>query len=123
MKDGFYKKKLGKEGEEAAVQFLKAKGYRIIKINYECKIGELDIIAHYDAAVRFVEVRTKSSTEHGSPFESVNYMKQRKLIRLAQYYLKENYDDDISARFDVVSIVGDGQGLEIELIQDAFDAE
>ena len=41
-----YKKhETGKIGEELAVTYLKRKGYQIIERNFECKQGEIDIIA------------------------------------------------------------------------------
>ena len=36
---------LGKEGEEEATKYLKRQGYKIIQRNFECKQGEIDIIA------------------------------------------------------------------------------
>ena len=53
----------------------------------------------------------------GSPLDAVSYYKKKSMIKAAKYYLHKNYyGEDVSVRFDVVSI----QGEEIELIKDAF---
>jgi Holliday junction resolvase-like predicted endonuclease len=38
-------------------------------------------------------------------------------------YLKEKQLEDVKARFDVVAILLEGKGEEIELIRDAFDLQ
>ena len=35
----------GKYGENIAVKYLKAHGYKIVERNYYCKFGEIDVIA------------------------------------------------------------------------------
>ena len=77
------KKDLGKKGEEAALRFLKRKGYRIIERNYVCKMGEMDIIAKEKDALVFVEVKTRTSTNFGPPQLAVNASKQRQLSKVA----------------------------------------
>ena len=53
----------GKEGEKAAVKFLKKKGYRIIEKNYRNKTGEIDIVAEQDEVLVFVEVKSRTDAE------------------------------------------------------------
>ncbi len=114
-------KELGKRGEEIALRFLKKQGYRIIKTNYVCKLGEIDIIAKEKDTVAFIEVKTRTSTLFGTPELSVTPFKQMQLSKSALYFLKEKKLDEIKARFDVVSILLGGNEERIELIRDAFD--
>ena len=39
------RQELGRKGEEAAVRYLKSRGYAIVKRNWFCRFGEADIIA------------------------------------------------------------------------------
>jgi putative endonuclease len=57
----------GKIGELLAQSFLKKKGYRIIETNYRCAAGEIDIVARQGESLVFIEVRTKTNLNFGSP--------------------------------------------------------
>jgi len=117
------KKELGKKGEEIALRFLKKRGYRIIKRNYVCKMGEMDLIAKEKDTLVFVEVKTRTSTTFGPPQLAVNSSKQRQLSKVALSFLKEKQIEDMKARFDVVAILLGPKGEEIELVKDAFDLQ
>jgi putative endonuclease len=115
------KKELGKKGEEVAIRFLKKNGYQVIKRNYVCKMGEIDIIAKEKDTLVFIEVKTRTSTTFGPPQLAVNPKKQSQMSKVALNFLKEKRLEDVKARFDVVAILLGPRGEEIELIRDAFD--
>jgi putative endonuclease len=115
------KKELGKKGEEVAIRFLKKNGYQVIKRNYVCKMGEIDIIAKEKDTLVFIEVKTRTSTTFGPPQLAVNPKKQSQMSKVALNFLKEKRLGDVKARFDVVAILLGPRGEEIELIRDAFD--
>lgn len=108
----------GADAERAAAQMLVAAGYEIIERNYRCKAGELDIIARDRGVLVFVEVRSRSDAEHGSAFEMVRRPKQRRVVRVARYYLAAAAPAFDRCRFDVVAVTA-GAPL---LIRDAFRA-
>ena len=81
------KQLLGKEGERLAEQYLKKKGYKLVERNYRCAGGELDLIVLDRRVVVFVEVKTRTGHGFGSPFEAVEFHKQQRMIRAAQYFL------------------------------------
>ncbi len=113
---------LGKSGEDAAVVFLERRGYRILERNFRTRFGEIDIIARHQKAICFIEVKTRASQEQGSPLEAVTPYKQRKLSRMAIFYLKSKNSLGVPARFDIVSVEDSSTGLpEIEVLQNAFD--
>ena len=115
---------LGARGEERAVRYLKKRGYKILVKNYQLKCGEIDIIARYKDMLCFIEVKTRTSKAFGSPADAVTPAKQRQIKRAAQCYLKEKGLLEKIVRFDVVSIIDDRAGKEeVDLIEDAFDAE
>ena len=71
------KKKIGNLGEELATEVLKAKGYYIIRRNFSCPYGEIDIVAIKDKVLSFIEVKTRSSAQYGAPGEAVDFKKQK----------------------------------------------
>lgn len=114
---------LGKSGEEEAVNFLKEKGYKILKRNYRSKLGEIDIIAKDRDTFCFIEVKTRYSQRFGVPQEAVRARKQRQISKVALSFLKENNLLDKRARFDVVSIMNLGERPELDLIKNAFELD
>ena len=112
------KRSLGSAYETRAADELMRRGYRIIKKNYRCKFGEIDIVAHDGEYLVFVEVKYRKDSKSGDPAEAVNYRKIKKICSTAKYYMMENHISEYSPiRFDVVAILGDS----FNLIKNAFD--
>ncbi len=112
----FYKKLLGRAGEVKAEEFLREKGYKILKTNYKTSLGEIDIIALDQNTTVFIEVKTRANDVFGAPSESVDIKKQKKYFRVATEYLKREQKTDEEVRFDVVEI----ENGQINHIIDAF---
>ena len=111
------KRKIGTEYEQIASDYLKMKGFEIVENNFYSRHCEIDIIAKDKEVIVFVEVKYRRDDHKGSPLEAINYRKKNNIIRAAKYYLHKNYyGQEVTSRFDVVSIEGD----EISLIKDAF---
>jgi putative endonuclease len=106
----------GASAEASAAQLLIEAGYRIVERNFRCKAGELDIIARDGDVLVFVEVRSRSDDEHGSAVEMIRRTKQRRVARVATYYLATAEPVFDECRFDIVAITA---GAPI-LIKDAF---
>lgn len=117
-----YNLNFGRSSEDAAAVFLKNKGYKILRTNYRVKFGEIDIIAEEGQAICFIEVKSRVNCSFGHPKEALTPRKREKISRAALAYLKENRLLNRSARFDVLSILKDGQSqTDFELIKDAFE--
>lgn len=115
---------LGKKGEELALKYLKRHKYKIIEQNYKSRFGEIDIIAKDEDVLAFIEVKTRKSTEFGSPQESVDIRKQRQLAKAALEYISKRKIRNTNCRFDVVGIIClPDQEPKIELIKNAFYIE
>ena len=121
QKDG--RKRLGRAGEDEAASFLKRKGYVLAARNYRAKVGEIDIIAWQDArTLVFVEVKTRTGLSYGKPAEAVNYAKQRKIIRTAQWYLLQKHIAGCRCRFDVIEVYAMTVGAwRVRQIEGAFE--
>ena len=87
-----------------------------MEVNYKNKIGEIDIIAKKDDRIIFVEVKQRTTAKFGYPREAVNYTKQRKIINVAQVYLKSKGLANSLIRFDVIEILAG----EITHLENAF---
>ena len=104
-------RKLGLYGEDLACKYLQAKGYTILERNFRCRrFGEVDIVASKAGVLSFIEVKTRRSSRYGKPAEAVTLAKQRKIYRVAQYYLQMR---GLASRipvlsFDVVEIIIEG---------------
>lgn len=114
---------LGLIGEELAYQFLSARGYKVLIKNYECALGEIDLIAKEGGHLVFIEVKTRRSLVMGAPAESVTFQKRHQIVNTAQYYVKRYGIKDVPCRFDVVSILmlSDRAQPQIEVIRSAFE--
>jgi len=113
---------LGEKGEKQAARYLKKKGYKVVTANYRCKYGEIDLIVRDADILIFIEVKTRTSTDFGDPAAAVDYRKQQQISKVAHHYLITHHNDDVDARFDVISILSPrGQKTEIEHISDAFE--
>lgn len=112
---------LGLIGEALACDYLAAKGYKILLKNFECPLGEIDLIAKEKGTLVFIEVKTRSSLAMGLPMESVTFRKREQIVKVAQYYMKRYGIKNLPCRFDVVSILMvPDKTVQIELVQDAF---
>lgn len=101
------RQELGKKGEEAAVRYLKSRGYAIVKRNWFCRFGEADIIARDpEGTLCFIEVKTRQSVEAGLPEEAITRSKQSRYERIALCYMMvtDDWDDNDSVRFDAIAI-------------------
>lgn len=117
------KKKLGDIGEQMAVSLFETKGCRILKSNYRCKFGEVDLIVQDQDALVFVEVKARSTTAFGGPLEAVTEDKQRKIIETAKHYLTVNPEHQGPIRFDVVAVDLTRPEPQIQRVEGAFLCE
>lgn len=81
--------KLGKIGEDTAAEILRSKGFMILRRNYRCNMGEVDIIAARGTQISFIEVKTRRTIRYGRPCEAVGASKQKHIKDAAICYLKE----------------------------------
>lgn len=100
---------LGLRGERLAVDFLRQLGYRVLAHGHRKKLGEIDVIAVDGPCVVFVEVKTWRSDTEADPSAAVTRAKQDKITRTALTYLKTHRLLNQPARFDVITVVWDGQ--------------
>jgi putative endonuclease len=115
-------KQVGRRGEARAARFLRKQGYRILTRGFRTRYGEVDIIAREGPVLCFIEVKTRTQPEFGSPAEAVTPAKTRRLAQSAQLYLAKQKLGEVPVRFDVVAVVESAAGVECELFRGAFES-
>lgn len=128
------KQRQGWRYEKIAADFLQQQGLSIIATNWQQpKVGEIDLILlqpgrAWDTLV-FAEVRKRKVSHYGDAVMSITYAKQRKLIKTARYFLRQNPSyAHFDCRFDVVAFNQMGKAktaqdfLQPEWVQGAFMA-
>ena len=120
----WWRRWFGTRSERAAARFLKGQGYRILVRNFTCDLGELDIIALDKDCIVFVEVRSTEAGNSLGPALSVDLAKQKRLSRLALYFLQTKRLLNHAARFDVLTLSWPPQQRQptIEHFKHAFEA-
>ena len=120
-------KELGREGERYAAKLLRKRGYKILSTNYTCKLGEIDIIALHkkERCICFVEVKARSSADHGGSLYAIGRAKMRQLARVAAFYIAERKPEKFDYRFDAVLLDSEGEGgiTGGEVLQNIFSLE
>lgn len=113
------KQKFGRRGEELAVAFYLENQFVILEKNWQSNHLEVDIIAKNNEYIVFAEVKTRSGNAFGNPQDSVNTQKQRNIIRAANHYVLKNRIT-LEVRFDIISILFNGENHNLEHIPFAF---
>lgn len=117
----FNRQTKGKKAEALACCYLELQGLQVLKQNYFCHHGEIDLIMRDQAHIVFVEVRSRSRIDYGTAAESVNRQKRHKLMRSAKYFLqKERCLYKVHSRFDIVAIHLGQAHLSLDWIKNAF---
>ena len=95
---------LGENGEKAAKEYLERNGYTILETNFQCRQGEIDIIAMDKDYIVFVEIKSRTSNEYGLPSESVTERKIKHILKTASYYLYLHHLENVNTRIDVIEV-------------------
>lgn len=108
----------GRLGEEAACEFLKQQGFKILEQNFRySRLAEIDIIAKDKDTIVFVEVKARTTQSCGHPFEAINHQKLLNILKAGLAYLQKTDEEYKRYRIDIVSVLGD-KNPRIEHLKD-----
>ena len=100
----------GRQGENAAAEWLTKNGYTVICRNYTSPHGEIDIIAEDEKYIVFVEVKYRKNSvflsKYGRPVRAVNKSKKEHIIYTAKHYINK-FSPNKKPRIDVIEIISD----------------
>ena len=121
------KQTTGQTGEDIAAAFLEGKGMVVMERNYRYERAEVDMVCfepaeRYEAGgmIVFVEVKTRNGPGFGLPEEAVSLAKRKNLSYAARAFLYERQLENSPCRFDVVSVMMDGEEPQVTHIRNAF---
>ena len=111
----------GRWGEQKAAEYLEQKGYCILHRNWRTGRRDHDITAVTEdgQTLAIVEVKTRHNTEMTTPEEAVDWRKMRNLVFAANTYV-QRMGIFLGVRFDIITVVGEGDNVQIEHIENAF---
>ena len=116
---------VGKAGEDFVAQYLKSKGYIIVKRNWrDSRYGELDIVAENRECIAFVEVKTRQKNSLVSGAEAVDTAKQFRTKNAVNSFMRR-LRTKLAPRIDVAEVIvldeKDGKfEFELNYIKNAF---
>jgi len=84
-----HRRSTGNWYEQLAAEHLEKQGLQLIRSNYHCRLGEIDLIMQDQNTLVFVEVRYRLRNDFVSAVVSINPTKQQKILRTAMVYLKQ----------------------------------
>lgn len=110
----------GFEFERKAERYLVNQGLKPVQQNYNCKLGEIDLIMLDGTTIVFIEVRYRNTAKYGSALESITSSKRGKLLKAANHYLTNQSLQNRPCRFDVIAFDKTTNDTEISWIVSAF---
>jgi putative endonuclease len=113
-----HRRLLGERGETIAARHLARQGMVLLDRNWRCEAGEIDLVLRDGPVLVICEVKTRTSTDYGTPLEAVTPAKVERLRRLASRWLRVHdcHPDDI--RLDMVGVLAPPGGpVEVEHVE------
>lgn len=110
----------GKIGEDLVVKYLEQNGYTIIERNFECRQGEIDIIAKDKEEIVFIEVKTRTNENYGKPKEAVDETKKKHIYKSSEFYVYINHLENEPIRIDVIEVYKKQEKFIIHHIKQAI---
>jgi len=107
--------------EGVAARYLSSRGVRILERNVYNRGGEIDLVGQDGDALVFFEVRYRGPGSLVDPASSINYPKQKRLIRAVSFYLHRHGLWDRIVRIDVIAITpGTVKKYRVQWIRNAI---
>ena len=114
----------GVAGEDAALFYLRRKGYVVVARRWSSgqRPGDVDLIAWQGGLLCFVEVKTRSAQDTTPAESAVDGHKRHMLRRLAEHYVRQlPQGERPPVRFDVISVyMVPGRPTEFVHFENAF---
>jgi putative endonuclease len=92
----------------------------VLDRRYRAGRRDLDLVMRRGGTVAFVEVKTRRADAFGDPVSAVDRRKQRQLVRSAELWIARHGEPGLEYRFDVIGILVDGTGPQLQHLENAF---
>ncbi len=98
---------IGSLQEDLAISYLEENGFEILEHNFNCKIGEIDVIAKKNNVIRFIEIKYRKGKVAGGAFYAINNKKLIKISKIAEFYIMIHNLKDSMFSIDTLIIEND----------------
>jgi len=106
------RKEIGNLGEKIAANYFRARGWEVLEMNFENKlgyrVGEIDVVARdpKNDELIFAEVKTRimGTTNSHAPEIAISRAKYRKLLKIISNWLRKNNQLDKEWHLDAIAI-------------------
>lgn len=118
-----HRQNLGRKGEDIACRYLESIGHTVIERNWRSGHLEIDIISCDTAGIHFVEVKARRHNIQAPPQDNVNALKQKKIVKAAQSYLRKGKGAGVRNKecmFDVVAVTFREDTVITEYFEQAY---
>lgn len=100
-----YRRNIGKTGEQIARRYFISRGCVILDQNIYYREGEIDLIIRDGEEIVFVEVKTRTSLEHGWGREAMTSLKREHMRSAIDKYLSDHHElNSVEIRADLVEV-------------------
>ena len=96
---------LGAWGESMAARYYRKRGYSLLDARYRTRFGEIDLVAEKGDLIVFVEVKTRTGFEYGTPAMAVDKNKKAHIKQTAKVYIHLNRLYNYEIEFDVIEVI------------------
>jgi putative endonuclease len=80
----------GHEAEKRAADYLATIGYKIVELNWQTRLCEIDIVAKKNDVIYFVEVKHRKNTNQGGGLDYITPKKLEQMQFAAQLWVEEH---------------------------------
>jgi len=109
----------GVKAEAFAAEFLISLGFCILHRNWRYGHKELDIVCTDGKLLVVAEVKARNQEVFPMPEDLLSHDKERYIMEAAEHYMFQ-YGIRLPVRFDLLSVIRNGRGMDIEHLVDAI---
>ena len=106
-------RQIGDKGEQAAADWLTARGHEIVARNWRTRYCEIDIVSVKGEMLYFTEVKYRKNDDFGDGLEAITAKKQRQMRFAAELFLAGKLEySGMAAKLLAASVSGDPPAVQ-----------
>ena len=106
-------RQIGDKGEQAAADWLMARGHEIVARNWRTRYCEIDIVSVKDEVLYFTEVKYRKNDDFGDGLAAITTKKQRQMRFAAELFLAGKPEcSGMAAKLLAASVSGDPPAVQ-----------
>ena len=107
-------RQIGDKGEQAAADWLMARGHEIVARNWRTRYCEIDIVSVKGEVLYFTEVKYRKNDDFGDGLAAITAKKQRQMRFAAELFLADKPEcSGMAAKLLAASVSGDPPAVQV----------